>query len=49
MTTTTTGATRCDRILALIDSCLADVDAGLRSIDLTPATVPSRHGDRDRS
>ena len=32
MTTPTSSADRCDRILSLIDECLADVDTGLRVI-----------------
>jgi len=29
----TNSSARCDRILALIDACLADVETGLRGID----------------
>lgn len=32
MTTTTSSAARCDRIISLIDECLAEVDTGLRLI-----------------
>jgi hypothetical protein len=48
MTTTPSSATRCDRILALIDACLADVESGLRVIDgdghrTSPHRLPLRH------
>ena len=43
------GASKCDRIIALIDECLADVDASMRSIagegrpTVLHPHVPSRH------
>jgi hypothetical protein len=47
MTKPTWSPTRCERILALIDACLADVDAGIQTLDpghtrhLVSATVPT--------
>jgi hypothetical protein len=46
---TRNGTSRCDRIIALIDECLADVDSTMRSIAGEGRTnpvhpnVPSRH------
>jgi hypothetical protein len=49
MTKPTSAATRCDRIISLIDECLAGLDTGLRSLpgeghpDRPPTAVPSPH------
>jgi hypothetical protein len=48
MTKPTSSAARCDRIISLIDECLADVESGLRLIageghTVSPTRVPSRH------
>jgi hypothetical protein len=49
MTKPTSSATRCDRIISLIDECLAEFDAGLRLIagegQTGPTTfpVPTEH------
>jgi hypothetical protein len=45
MTIPTSSADRCDRIISLIDECLADVEAGLRVIagEGRPSTRNPRH------
>ena len=45
MTTTTSTAARCDRIISLIDECLAEVTIGLRVIagEGRPPTRTPRH------
>ena len=42
MTTTPSSAPRCDRILALIDACLAEADSGFRAIDGGDRTTTRR-------
>ena len=51
MTTTTSTAARCDRIISLIDDCLAGVDTGLRAIagEGRPSTRNPRHLNAVRS